>query len=376
MLASSAMPSVTAFPAESDSRSRHWQSPPKYRERGTFGRANYFAGMSQLTRHVHLDRLLPFPQPVDAHGRPRKVGIEIEFGGLTEEAAARVAQACLGGRVAQVSRHEWRVTGSDMGQLKIYLDTAFRNASTAVARLGADLARNIVPVEIVTEPLSRDQLGTVDAFRTALRDAGATGTRDGWGHGFGLHLNPATTGATVAYILPMVRAFALMEDWLRHADPIDVTRRVLPFAHPYPRHFIDEITEHGETWTLGTLWSSYLRRNATRNRGLDLLPLIAELAPESLDPLRPRLGKVSARRAFHYRLPDSRLDEADWSVTYEFNRWVMVERVAADRALSARLAEDWLAHRAALTTIRRNWHKHVEHVLRDHDVAGAEWTVP
>lgn len=332
--------------------------------------------MSQLTSSVAVDRPMPLPQPHDTQGSLRRIGIEIEFGGLSEHAAARVAQDCLGGELKQFSEHELRLTGSALAELKIYLDTSFRDASSTIARIGTNIARRVVPVEIVTEPLQPEQLPLCDALRDALRTAGAIGTRNGPSLGFGLHLNPATTGGTAADILPVVRAFALLEDWLRHADPINLTRRVLPFAHPYPAAFVDEIAEHGAGWSLDALLDSYLSHNPTRNRGLDLLPIIAELAPERLEPVRNKVGKVSARPAFHYRLPDSRVDEEDWSVAYEVNRWVMIERVASDAALSAQLAEDWLAHRAALTTTRANWRDHVEVVLRSHDLAGAAWPAP
>jgi hypothetical protein len=49
-------------------------------------------------------------------------------------------------------------------------------------------------------------------------------------------------------------------------------------------------------------------------------------------------NKIKARPTFHYRLPDSRVDDPKWSFACEWNRWVEVERLAENpdhlRALS------------------------------------------
>ena len=45
--------------------------------------------------------------------------------------------------------------------------------------------------------------------------------------------------------------------------------------------------------------------------------------------------KVNSRPTLHYRLPDCRIDEPDWSITTEWNRWMLVEELVCDeQALS------------------------------------------
>ncbi len=331
-----------------------------------------FICMSQLTAQIPRNRFLPLSPPTDSNGDPRRIGIEIEFGHLDTEAAAKVARSCLGGEIEQKSTQEYRLTGSAIGKLKIYLDTAYRgHDDSAAGRVGLDLAQHVVPVEIVTEPLPPEALPECERLREALRDAGALGSRNGALLGFGVHLNPAVAGESETDILPVVRAYALLEDWLRGADPLDLTRRLLPFSRPYPRGFVDLLAERPDM-RFSEFWDLYLEHNATRNRGLDLLPIMAKLDPNRMEATGGKLGKVNPRPAYHYRLPDSRVDESDWSLAYEVNRWVVVERLAVAPALLNRLAEDWTAYRGALTTVRKDWREHVEDFLRDNRLAGQE----
>lgn len=296
-------------------------------------------------------------------GTDRRAGIEIEFGGLTETEAARIARRTLGGEIAACGDHELRLTGCTLGDLKIYLDTALRDRLDGpLAEIGLDLSRALVPVEIVTPPLTFEMLPQVDHLRAALREAGAAGTRDGLLLGFGLHLNPEIPGGTVDDLLPTLTAYALLEDRLRYGGEMDVARRVLPFSDPFPRGFVDALAG-ARGWTLENLFDACLSHNATRNRGLDMLPVLAHLDPDRVAQALDGLGAVSGRPAWHYRLPDCRIDEGGWSVAAEWNRWVQVERVAADAALLDRLRTAWQDHRAALTTLRPDWRAQVDEIL-------------
>jgi hypothetical protein len=89
------------------------------------------------------------------------------------------------------------------------------------------------------------------------------------------------------------------------------------------------------------LIDDYLDASPSRNRELDMLPLFAHL---DHDRVRARLPyeKISARPTFHYRLPDSRVDDPAWTIAADWNRWVEVERLACDPARLVRLAA---AHR-------------------------------
>lgn len=289
-------------------------------------------------------------------GTGRKTGVEIEFGGLTEARATDIARDILGGTICRTGDHALTLSGSALGDLKIYLDTAFRDAASGtLARAGIDLARALIPVEIVTPPLTRAQLPELDQLRAALRDAGATGTSDGLLLGFGLHLNPEIPGDRAADLAPTITAYALLEDRLRYDGAMDLTRRVLPFSDPWPRALVDALAARDD-WSRDALFDCYLTHIRSRNHGLDLLPILSHLDP---DRVRTALGPdaTSARPAWHYRLPDCRIDEPGWTIAGEWARWRLVEQVAADPALLGQLREDWRAYRAALTTTRPDWRR-------------------
>lgn len=318
--------------------------------------------MDGITALVPRDRFLPLSPPATAKGTPRRVGVEIEFGGLTEASAGKVVADTLGGAAREKTAHEVIVEGTAWGDVEVCLDTAWRDkAGTALADLGLDLSRAVVPVEIVTPPLDASDMPALDALRGALRSAGAIGSRNGVLLGFGLHLNPEIAADTVAAILPVTRAFALLEDWLRNADPIDPSRRALPFVAPYPRAFVDRLAGEARDWSLDQFIAAYLADAPTRNHGLDMLPCLRHLDGTCVTAaLGPDATSVSARPTFHYRLPDCRIDEAGWRLAYEWNRWAMVEALAADTDQLNRLADDWLGYRGQLTSIRPDWMAHVE----------------
>jgi hypothetical protein len=62
--------------------------------------------------------------------------------------------------------------------------------------------------------------------------------------------------------------------------------------------------------------------------------------------------KIKSRPTFHYRLPNSRVDEPQWGgVVEDWNRWVQVERLAFDQR---RLNEAIAAYRAHRGT-QKDW---------------------
>ncbi len=296
----------------------------------------------------------PLPQPLNADRVPRLVGVEIEFGGLAESHAATLCADFLNGRAVQVDSHIWRVEDSDLGTLDIYLDIFLRKAQQSRLRDAAlDLGREVVPVEIVTEPLDLDGLARLDALREALCAGGALGSGAGWFFGFGVHLNIEIASDSDADIVRPLLAYALVEDWLRADNPIDEARRVLPFTDPYPTDFVRALIKAGPEATREHVTALYLELTPSRNRGLDMLPIFAHFDPDRIASAID--DKTSARPTFHFRLPDSRIDDADWSLASEWNRWRLVERVAQDSALLDRLAQAWDDDHGLVTLSRQSW---------------------
>lgn len=325
--------------------------------------------MTAVSEAIPRNRFLRLPRPESSSGGPRRIGVELEFAGLTESEVGQLVVSTVGGRLASPAPYEVAVEGTALGRIGCFLDTALRKGRQhMLSRVGLQIGREVIPVELVTEPLDPEALPKVETLREALCKAGAIGSREGLFRGFGLHLNVEVAREEETAWRPVMTAFALIEDWLRLADPIAGARRLLPFVDPYPRALVRSLLELAPEACAGEVVDLYLRLSPTRNRSLDMLPLFAWLDPARLERCPSDLGPVAARPAFHYRLPDSRVDEPDWRIAYEWNRWVLVERVAADAPLLAELARCW---RAAEGQTRRVWCARVEAILNEAGIAGA-----
>lgn len=310
------------------------------------------------------------PVPRRADGAPRRIGVEIEFGGLVEADVARIVAAELGGTAAVAAPREWDVSGTSLGDVHVEFDTAFRDARGALADVGLDLARGVVPVEIVTDPLTVADLPVLDALCDRLREAGATGSRQGVFLGFGVHFNPEIATDAAGDIAATLTAYALIEDWLRLRRPIDRMRWALPFVDRYPPPLLDALAVPPvEGWRLDTLAETYLTHVQTRNHGLDMLPLLAHLRRERvLDALGPP-GLKGARPTWHFRLPDCRIDEPDWSLAEGWDLWVTVEQVATRAGLLDGLIDLWRTRRDRVLPSLDGWAQEVDRYLKGAELA-------
>src|SRR6056297_2036768 len=271
-------------------------------------------------------RFTPLPRPKNAEGAPRKVGVEIELGGLDEGHVARICAEVLGGRAEQGDGTLWTVHDTRIGRIEVYLDTSLRKATQSKLRdLALDLGREVIPVEIVTAPLEMAGLEALHDLTDALRRAGALGSGAGWVFGFGLHLN-------------------------------------IEIASRQSADFLRALLGLGMDASLRQMIAAYLEHTPSRNRGLDMLPIFAHLAPGSVEGA---LGEsVSARPAFHFRLPDCLIDEPDWSIAHEWQRWITVERIAEDERLLTRLGAAWLDDHGMVTFSRASWAERCGALLR------------
>jgi len=293
-------------------------------------------------------------------GELRRVGVEIEFGELPLEDAAQIVASLFGGGIVRHERFLFDVTGAREGTFTLELDTQYAHGGEKLTAIEKDslsgrlktglqeafgeMTKAVVPNEITCPPIPYDRLHLLDELTEELARNGACGTKGSPFYAFGLQLNPEVARKDAPYILAHLRAFCLLRDWLRREIDIDLTRRILPFAAPFERDYIEHILNPGYAPSLAELTGDYMRFNPTRNRELDLLPLFAHL-----DEARVRTvmkdSLIKARPTFHYRLPDSRLGQSQTPVTDEWRRWLAVEYLAADQELTAGLSVRYLARR-------------------------------
>ncbi|KAA2235750.1 amidoligase family protein [Salinarimonas soli] len=299
----------------------------------------------------HADFDLP-PVLVTEGGERRAVGIEVEFAGLSAEGAAAVIQNALGGAIEQTDPNAFRIIGTSLGDLEVEIDSRILHPSktrhNVIAEVGSRVASwlgsatsHVIPCELVTGPLPMDRVHEFDRAVDALRTAGARGTQDGALYAFGLHFNPQAAGASIDAILPVLRAFVLLNTWLRRQVAPDATRSLLGFADPFPADYVRRVADPAYRPDLAAFIDDYLAANPTRNRDLDLLPLLTHLDEARVRAVLPN-EKIGSRPTFHYRLPDARVSDPGWSIAPEWNRWVAVERVAADAERLDRLGTAYL----------------------------------
>ena len=298
---------------------------------------------------------LPLP-PVThtTQGKPRRIGIELEFSGLSLEEAAAILIDLIGGPSRQPGRYETQVMGDPAGPWQVELDFTWLKSlgrrehdeglGGRVQELAEDglraIAERIVPVEVVGPPMPMNRLAEVNRLIDALREAGAVGTSDNPVYAFGMQLNPELADTDVDSIRGYLQAYLCLEDWLRGRAQVDLTRRLTFFADPFPKPYARAVVDADYAPHRDRLIDDYLDANPTRNRALDLLPLFAYL-DEPRVRARVDDDRIKARPTLHYRLPNSEIDRPGWNLSQAWDDWLVVERLASDPQRLARLCETY-----------------------------------
>ncbi|WP_353247893.1 amidoligase family protein [Salinisphaera sp. T31B1] len=288
-----------------------------------------------------------------AHGQ-RRVGVELEFTGLSIERISQTLQATYGGEIVAHSAYEYSVKDTELGDFAVELDYAYlkergrrepesgllEDIEKASEDLLGALAKRVVPREIVCPPIEIDQLHRINTVIRALRAAGARGTSDSAIYAFGLHLNPELPDLETETLLGYIRAFAVAYDWLKRVSVIDISRRVSPYIQPYPKPYVRTVCDPGYLPTRSRLIGDYLAENANRNRALDMLPVFAHI---DADRVRAAVsdGLVNARPTLHYRLPNCEIEKPGWDLRASWRDWLVIERLAADPDRLLTICDDY-----------------------------------
>ena len=308
-----------------------------------------------------VERLPLPPRPERADGGERRVGVEFEFGGLRPDAIVAAITGSVGGRPERRSPVQWLVHDTTVGDLRVELDFALLQRvaeevpgadvpewilelSEWTTELAERLASLVVPWEIVTAPVPLGSLHRLEGMIGALRDAGALGTRYAPHYAFGVHLNPELPGLDAQTLVAYFQAYLLLNDWLRLRSRVDFARWLSPYVDDFEDEWVRTVVVPWYRPTIEEFIDDYLAHNPTRNRRLDLLPLLAHLDEARVravldDPL------IKARPTLHYRLPNCEIDDPRWGLRTIWEDWLEVERLAADperRARMGRAYANWL----------------------------------
>lgn len=293
-----------------------------------------------------LKDLIP-PRPNSVQGLPRKLGIELELSGVELDQLTTLVTSVVGGTVLKQSPYEAKVIDTTVGSIRVEFDAAlFRELKVrnffsefetellgeegrrSVEQTLASLAAWLVPYEIVFPAVPLSLLDELERVRAKLGEY-AQGTGTSVVNAFGLHLNIELPDFEVDTILAYLRAFFVLYEELKQSHSIDTTRSLSGFISPFDKRYVTLVLSPNYRPSIDRFIDDYLQANPTRNRPLDLLPLLAYIDEARVRAVLPE-EKISPRPAFHYRLPNSSVDEDDWSFAREWSIWMKVERLASD----------------------------------------------
>ncbi len=317
-----------------------------------------------------MDFQLP-PRIYNENGEKRRVGFELEFGGLPLESAAQILLLLFGGDLTRKNEFEFSLQ-TTLGKFVLEADSSFlkeKKHEKYFKLIGLDeavgkLAGTLIPFEIATPPLPIDNLTSVERIRSELQQHSAKGTKSALFMAFGMQFNPEIPAKDAQTILSYLRAFFLLYAWLYEESDISIARKVAPFIHEFPEDYVSLVLNPAYEPKLGRLIDDYLLSNPTRNRPLDMLPLFAEIDRERVFAAPVEKELVKPRPTFHYRLPNSMVDDPDWTIASDWNKWVEIERLAAEPARLREMSEDYFSTlNESLLFTRSRWAEKTRHWL-------------
>lgn len=311
------------------------------------------------------------PRHTNFEDAPRQVGVELEFAAVSaDRVSARIA-GLYGGEISREDAHRYYIKNTRFGDFAVELDTQYAHRPTneqtakgdglaawldtfrqTMREIYGDVGSLVIPYEVVCPPIPVAEIAELEHLLQALREEGARGTRENLLHAFGAQFNPDIATKDADWIVAVLKAQILLSDWLRAIMSLDTARQLFAFADPFPAAYAKKVLDRAYWPDLETAMRDYLEANPTRNRELDLLPLFAWL-DEALVRQHVESNLVKKRPTFHYRLPDANIGQPEWSLTLEWNRWVVIERLAEDRGKLAEMGEAYL--RNAQMLLPEDW---------------------
>jgi hypothetical protein len=325
----------------------------------------------------------------NSENKPRRAGFELEFGNVYVKETAQALQNALGGKISEINPFVFKIENSSLGNLKVKRDAELLNSvkhretlrkipidfypGTLASEIeeGIDkLSSLLIPCEIVTEALLFEDFSKLDEVVKILNKLKAKGTQDSIVNAFGLHINPSVPDLEVKTLVKYMQSFLLLVDWIIMDSGIDFTRRFFTsYIDPFSESYFKKILDLAYAPDMETLIDDYLEFNPTRNRSLDMLPILCEIDCDRVmaGVKKEERSLINGRPAFHYRLPDCRLGDKSWMISHEWNRWWYVEILASDDNLRFELIDRWNENsRRFFMTRNTQWIQTVKNFLADH----------
>jgi len=300
------------------------------------------------------------PHQNNSDGQERQTGYEFEFTGISMEDAAGLIQNLYGGSFKKDSTYIFRIIESSLGAFKLELDAQLlrdKKYEKFLKKIGINLsdfkkkssiedslkeiASSVVPFEIITPPIPLSKMPELNSLVHSLRERKVKGTGSSFLYAFGLHINPEAPDLSAESILRHLQAYVLLDGWIRKDAKINISRRLTPFINEYDENYIYHILQADYRPDLDRLIRDYFEYGNSRNRPLDLLPLFMFL-DEKLTASLIEEELTSSRPTYHYRLPNCSIEDEEWTLAEEWNRWVLVEQLANDVKSLDQYSRAWL----------------------------------
>lgn len=310
----------------------------------------------------------------------RKVGLEIEYSGVSLNQASSIVKDLFGGNIERVTSAILKVRDTELGDFTLEIDAmplkklaenATKNdkkgkesfigdISGNISKFANNIGSQIAPFEIISPPILISKLSKMEDLRRALLHAGAKDTKENIYYAFGLHINPEVCSTDPKYITRHIQSFLLLAPKLNQVHNIDLARSVTSFIDPFPKSYMQLIINNEYQPNITELINDYYKYNPTRNRALDMLPLFSYIDEKLIKELYGEKEKINKRPTFHYRLPNCELADENWSINKEWKRWLEVENLASDESLIQDLTEKWNLHQEKWISLDSEWIKEIE----------------
>lgn len=314
----------------------------------------------------------------------RRVGFEFEMAGIETKDCAELVNKLFGGHIEMINSLEAKIKDTPFGKFTIELDSQMVKELAAklekeqpqsnddlidgnkLRRVLSEgiggIAGQFVPLEIVTPPMTLEQLPELEVLRNELYQQKVVGTKANYTNAFGMHINPDIASKDITYILNILRAFLILYPWMIKVMNVDLSRRLLSYIDPFPKEYTLLILDKDYVPSLDEFIDDYKAYNLTRNRALDLWPLLTYLKPEALEEIsKDEQGLVKPRPTFHYRLPNCEIDDPNWRIARDWNYWVKVENLAEDKDTLILMADEYQQFLDnPLSWFSNDWVEHIE----------------
>ncbi|PHO11603.1 hypothetical protein CPG38_12140 [Malaciobacter marinus] len=319
------------------------------------------------------------------NGKERKVGYELEFSNINMNEILSLLKETYSLKEKKINSFFYKLE-SEYGDFVLELDFELltkqkikTNAIDFFEKVGIQIdekrldevenilgtiSKDLVPYEISTPPIPLSKMQLVDDLSTKLTNAGAHGTKKRVYNAFGLHINVELISLKAKSILNYLRTYVILQDFLNKDAKVDIARKITPYIDNFPKEYILKILNSKYNPNMDDLIDDYLYFNPTRNRSLDMLPVFAYIDEKRVREKLPK-EKIKPRPAFHYRLSNSLVDENDWKISDEWNRWLLVENLANNEKNLKLLSNEYIEYLNKPINLNR-WVERVEKWLKNH----------